>query len=173
MTPFALGAIAASLTMVAAPFVTPVDRPISGRSVAVSPADRAMWPLPAPTVLTPFDDPLPYAPGHRGLDLAAHVGQTVTSALPGRVTVAGMVAGRPVVVVEHGDGIRTTYLPVQPSVAVGQHVRAGDPIGSVVASGHCEVTMCVHWGARIENEYIDPASLLPLVTGPIVLLPEP
>jgi len=173
MTPLAFGVIAASLTVIAAPFVTPVDGATSGRSIAASPAHQGLWPLPAPTVLTPFDDPPPYAAGHRGVDLAAHVGQTVTASLPGRVTVAGMVAGHPVVVVEHGDGIRTTYLPVQPSVSVDEHVEAGDPIGSVVASGHCQAFMCVHWGARVGNEYIDPISLLPVVAGPIVLLPEP
>jgi murein DD-endopeptidase MepM/ murein hydrolase activator NlpD len=121
-------------------------------------------------IVTDFDSPLPYAPGHRGVDLAASVGLVVVAARSGFVTVAGDVAGRPLVVVSHGDGLRTTYLPVDPLVSVGDRVEAGQPIGSVAATGHCAVTSCLHWGARRGDDYIDPRTLLPL--GPIVLLPN-
>lgn len=99
------------------------------------------------------------------------------AALPGRVTVAGHVAGRPLIVVAHADDIRTTYLPVQPYVSVGDRVKAGDLIGTVVDQGpveHCVVT-CLHWGARRGENYIDPQSLVnpSWLSGPIVLLPEP
>ena len=54
------------------------------------------------------------------------VGQPVRAALPGTVTFAGMLAGRGVVVVDHG-ATRTTYEPVAATVAVGTPVAAGAP----------------------------------------------
>jgi murein DD-endopeptidase MepM/ murein hydrolase activator NlpD len=87
------------------------------------------------------------------------------------VTFAGTVAGRPVVVVEHEGGIRTTYLPVNAEVTVGQHVLGGQVIGRVAADAHCLSASCLHWGARAGETYIDPRTLLD--AGPIVLLPLP
>ena len=86
----------------------------------------AVWPLdPQPTVVTGFDPPdAPWGAGHRGVDLLGRPGQPVHSALAGTVTFAGTLAGRGVVVVDHGS-TRTTYEPVDASVAVGAHVRVG------------------------------------------------
>ena len=53
----------------------------------------------------------------------------------GVVVFAGMVAGRPVVSIDHPGGLRTTYEPVDPSVAAGQRVARGSPIGTLLA-GH-------------------------------------
>ena len=55
----------------------------------------------------------------------------------GVVVFAGMVAGRPVVSIDHAGGLRTTYEPVDPSVAAGQAVARGSPIGTLAgrASG--------------------------------------
>jgi murein DD-endopeptidase MepM/ murein hydrolase activator NlpD len=120
--------------------------------------------------MTSFDDPPPYAPGHRGIDLSTSLGQVVVAAGDGTVTTAGAVAGRPIVVVAHSPTLRTTYLPVVPLVRLGDRVRAGEPIGVVSTPSHCPTT-CLHWGARRGDRYIDPLSLLPLDAGPIVLLP--
>jgi murein DD-endopeptidase MepM/ murein hydrolase activator NlpD len=105
--------------------------------------------------------PTPYAAGHRGVDLAGAAGEPVLSAGAGVVAFAGLVAGRPVVSVEHTDGLRTTYEPVQPSVAAGQVVARGSPLG-VLLTGHagCPVEACVHWGLRRGAAYLDPMSLL-------------
>lgn len=181
MTPLALGAIAASLALLAAPLtstsarapVEPESRTTAGAHVDTA---RADWPISPAQVLDPFDDPLPYAAGHRGVDLAAAPEQTVRAALPGRVAVAGYVAGRPLVVIKHHGDRRTTYLPVIASVSVGDYVLAGEPIGRVdpaAASQHCVAAPCLHWGARRGESYIDPLSLLSPLAGPIVLLPEP
>ncbi|OMQ14192.1 peptidase, partial [Modestobacter sp. VKM Ac-2676] len=72
-----------------------------------------------------------------------------------------MVAGRPVVSVEHADGLRTTYEPVQPAVAAGQAVARGSPLGTL-AVGHagCPVEACLHWGARRGEVYLHPLTLL-------------
>jgi murein DD-endopeptidase MepM/ murein hydrolase activator NlpD len=73
-----------------------------------------------------------------------------------------------VVVIEHQGGLRTTYLPVASTVAVGAHISVGQPIGSLTADGHCPLSSCLHWGARLDGVYLDP---LTLVEHEIVLLP--
>jgi murein DD-endopeptidase MepM/ murein hydrolase activator NlpD len=123
------------------------------------------WPLAgAPEVTRPFDPPpTPYAAGHRGVDLNGGAGQPVLAAGDGVVVFAGLVAGRPVVSVEHAGGLRTTYEPVQPGVAAGQVVARGSPLG-VLVTGHagCPDEACLHWGLRRERVYLDPLSLLRL-----------
>ncbi|MFC4126569.1 M23 family metallopeptidase [Nocardia rhizosphaerae] len=136
------------------------------------------WPLrPRPAVERYFDKPeRNWLPGHRGVDLAGSVGQTVLAAGAGIVVFAGMVAGKPVVSIEHAGGLRTTYEPVRAQVAVGTRVRRGTPIGTLSA-GHegCPAAACLHWGARREagahsrREYVDPLGLLHEV--PVRLLP--
>ena len=77
-----------------------------------------------------FDPPdVVWGAGHRGVDLLGSAGQAVHAALPGTVTFAGMLAGRGVVVVDHGD-TRTTYEPVTASVDVGALVAQGAVIGT-------------------------------------------
>ncbi|MFC3505044.1 murein hydrolase activator EnvC family protein [Micromonospora krabiensis] len=130
------------------------------------------WPVDGPPrPVRRFDPPpRPWLPGHRGVDLAAPPGATVRAAGPGTVLFAGPVAGRPVVTVGHSDGLRTTYEPARPSVAVGASVAAGDAVG-VLLDGHpgCPVAACLHWGLRRGEEYLDPMALLGL--GPVRLLP--
>jgi murein DD-endopeptidase MepM/ murein hydrolase activator NlpD len=128
------------------------------------PARWTPWgaPLPEVAVTRPFDElPHRYAAGHRGVDLAGSPGDPVLAAGGGVVVFAGMVAGRPVVSVDHPGGLRTTYEPVTPSVGAGQAVSRGSPLGTLVA-GHagCPVAACVHWGLRRGKDYLDPLSLL-------------
>ena len=131
-----------------------------------------MWPLqPEPEVVRPFDPPdSPYGAGHRGVDLLGSVGQPVHSAaLPGTVTYAGSLAGRGVVVVDHG-ATRTTYEPVAATVAVGTPVAAGSPIGTLdLAGSHCFPRACLHWGWIEGETYLDPLRLVG--AGPVRLLP--
>lgn len=130
----------------------------------------AQWPVTPASVVRPYETTTWYGPGHRGVDLDAAPGERVRAALPGRVTVAGAVAGRPVVVVLHRGQLRTTYLPVDPQVAVGERVSGGQVVGVVSAPPHC-VDGCLHWGARDEGGYLDPLSLLR--SRSVVLLPDP
>lgn len=113
------------------------------------PQPRLSWPLsPDPVVAKYFDAPeTPYGPGHRGVDLAAVPGQDVLAADAGVVVFAGLVAGRPVISVDHDGGLRTTYEPVAPKVAAGEQVFRGQVLGTVLA-GHpgCAVAACLHWG---------------------------
>jgi murein DD-endopeptidase MepM/ murein hydrolase activator NlpD len=129
------------------------------------------WPLqPEPAVIRPFDPPTsPYGAGHRGVDLLGSVGQPVLAALPGTVTWAGPLAGRGVVVVDHG-ATRTTYEPVTASVPVGASLAAGDRLGTLALPGsHCFPRACLHWGWLEGETYLDPLRLVG--AGPVRLLP--
>lgn len=131
----------------------------------------AVWPLqPAPQVIHRFDPPDdPWGSGHRGVDLVGQPGQDVHSALGGTVSFAGMLAGRGVVVVTHGD-TRTTYEPVAAVVPVGTVVTAGTVIGQLQpALSHCFPRACLHWGLLRGEDYLDPLSLLGV--APVRLLP--
>jgi len=130
-----------------------------------------VWPLvPEPDVVDGFDPPdSPYGAGHRGVDLAGAPGQPVRTALPGTVTYAAPLAGRGVVVVDHGP-TRTTYEPVAASVAVGDVLAAGDRIGTLQVPGsHCFPRACLHWGWIRGETYLDPLRLVG--AGPVRLLP--
>lgn len=144
---------------------------------APAPAAVVLWTAPLgvpPDVTRPFEAPAsPYGPGHRGVDLAGAPGAIVRAAGAGVVVFAGLVAGRPVVSVAHAGGLRTTYEPVAPSVAAGEAVARGSPLGALLP-GHpgCPVAACVHWGLRRgDTTYLDP--LLLLRPSRIRLLPWP
>lgn len=118
------------------------------------------WPIGDGDVTRPFDDPaLPWLAGHRGADLAGSEGAEVRAAGDGVVAFAGSVAGRPVVSIDHDDGLRTTYEPVVPGVVAGQRVAGGEVIGTLEA-GH-GTGADLHWGARRgRDDYVDPVLLV-------------
>lgn len=100
-----------------------------------------------------------WMPGHRGVDLAARPGQDILAAEDGVVAFVGVVVGVPVISIDHEDGIRTTYQPVFPTVAVGDVVQEGQPIGRMAPpnGGHDGL----HWGAKTgPDTYINPLTLL-------------
>ena len=138
----------------------------AGPLLAAWPAAAAAgwrWPLDPPVaVVAGFAAPAgPFAPGHRGVDLAGHVGEPVSSAAAGVVAFAGVVAGRGVVSVDHPGGLRTSYEPVTPTVAQGDQVGAGAVLGRLEAVGsHCPPSACLHWGLRRGETYLDPRSML-------------
>lgn len=126
------------------------------------------WPTRTPVAVNrPFDPPyLPWLPGHRGVDLAAPLGSVIHAPADGSVVFAGQLVDRGVVSVLHSGGLRSTYEPVDALAAVGDHVRRGQPIGTVQA-GHNPGPL--HWGARFgKNEYVNPLKML---VGPTVLKP--
>jgi murein DD-endopeptidase MepM/ murein hydrolase activator NlpD len=132
------------------------------------------WPLTGDAVVTrPFQPPATaWGAGHRGVDLAGQVGEPVVSAGPGRVTYAGLLAGRGVVTVTHDGGLRTTYEPVTAEVVVGQQVTTGTVIGFLRDEGHASCrpgTACLHWGLLRGDTYLDPLALI--TQGRLRLLP--
>ncbi|AKE41473.1 membrane metalloendopeptidase protein [Corynebacterium kutscheri] len=112
------------------------------------------------TVLRGFNKPeRNWLPGHRGVDLALAIGSQVFAAEDGTVAFAGMVAGIPVVSIDHADGIRTTYQPVHALVTAGDKVSEGQVIGTL--SHPTDGYPGLHWGARTgKDEYLNPLSLL-------------
>ncbi|MDO5080355.1 M23 family metallopeptidase [Buchananella hordeovulneris] len=127
-----------------------------------APARRVRYRKPVPGgVVRPFSLPAHrWLPGHRGVDLAAAAGSPVHAAGDGTVAFAGVVAGKPVVSLDHADGIRTTYEPVVASVQAGQAVRRGQVIG-ILQPGHLPDGDALHWGARRgRDRYLDPLTLL-------------
>ena len=162
----------------------PVGVPATGAGSDGSGSDvsgRVMRsPLAAPvSVVTGFDPPAQrWLPGHRGVDLAGAPGSPVLAPADGTVTFAGAVGGRPVVSVDHGGGLRTTYEPVTAEVRAGEVVAAGARIGRLRA-GHpgCPAVACLHWGVRVasggpsgdDDDYVDPLALLADTHRPIRL----
>jgi murein DD-endopeptidase MepM/ murein hydrolase activator NlpD len=178
--PVVLAACAPLVAGPAAVLAAPTQQPdrvafaVSAQGKALPARSRAFdWPLPAPHRVTrQFVAPAtPYGPGHRGADLAGAPGEEVHAAGGGTVVFAGWVVDRPVVSIEHPNGLRSTYEPVSPTVRAGESVSRGQVIGTLLA-GHrgCPVTACLHWGVRrSEDVYLDPLALLGLL--PIRLLP--
>jgi murein DD-endopeptidase MepM/ murein hydrolase activator NlpD len=120
---------------------------------------RWTWPLDDRRVIRPFLAPLrPWGPGHRGVDLAGARGGPVRAVGPGTVTFAGMIAGRGVITVRHGE-LRTTYEPVQPVVKPGDSVAGGSQIGHLSPGGHCVPQTCLHLGLLSGARYLDPMTL--------------
>lgn len=167
--------------LVAACLLAPA--PATAEPAVTGPSGTWVAPLAGELVVTaPFTPPpTPYAAGHRGVDLGSAPGSPVLAAGDGVVVFAGSVAGRPVISIDHPDGLRTTYEPVAASVAAGQQVTRGSPIGTL-AAGHagCPRAACLHWGLRRGDAYLDPlvllrpprVRLLPLVDAPSQPVPR-
>lgn len=124
---------------------------------------RPKWipPLRSLVLTHAFNPPAhPWLTGHRGIDLRAEVDTAVRSVGAGRVSFASDLAGRGVVVVDHG-GVRTTYEPVRATVRRGELVSAGQQLGLIAPGvGHCGTGKCLHLGLRRGREYLDPMLLL-------------
>ncbi|MEX0834465.1 MAG: peptidoglycan DD-metalloendopeptidase family protein, partial [Nitriliruptor sp.] len=151
--------------------------PASAAAVDAAPASTVRYEPPVPgAVLRGFADPEhAYAPGHRGVDLAADHGAPVASAAAGEVTFAGTVAGRRWVTVAHADGVRTSYGHLAAvHVATGTAVARGQVLGAATGSNGDDPLRPepgLHWSARRGEVYLDPLSLLgglprPTLVGP-------
>lgn len=116
-------------------------------------------PVDPPSVVRPFAGAShDWLPAHRGADLAARPGQAVVAPLSGRVVFVGTIAGRPVVSIRTPIA-RFTLEPVSAKGMDGRQVRTGQVIGRVADGGHCG-GLCLHWGAKVNGQYVDPMSLL-------------
>ncbi len=101
------------------------------------------WPVQNPTVNSPFGPRPSPTPGastqHKGVDFAAPLGATIYSTEDGIIHGIGSNsrAGNHIFV-RNNDGSMSSYSHTAPltGLAVGQRVRAGDPIGSSDGSGN-------------------------------------
>ena len=137
------------------------------------------WPIGGPgQLLRTFEaPPTRYAAGHRGIDLFAGPTDPVRAPADGVVSFAGTVVDRPVLSIQHGEGLVSSFEPVTANVTVGERVTAGQVVGIVATGAHC-TQRCVHFGVRRHGEYISPilflgglarAVLLPMApTGPVL-----
>lgn len=149
LAPLALAAVVA----LAAPSARAADLPYG----------TFRWPVEGPVMRAYVEPSSPYSAGHRGIDIVAPLGTPVLAPADGTVAFAGRVAGSLYVSVDHAGGIRTTYSWLSSvAVAKGDEVRAGDVIGAS-GPGHAGVEPAhLHFGARLNGDYIDP---LPLLEG--------
>ena len=139
-----------------------------GIAPAEAPAPRWNWPLAAPhAIARPYLAPeTPYAAGHRGIDIRAHT-RAVTAPASGVVHFAGIVVDRPVLSIRHDGGFLSSYEPVTTTLQKGDAVARGDPVGEVLA-GHC-ASPCLHFGVRLDGEYVSPLLLLGGVPRAVLL----
>ena len=150
---------------------------LSGGVLGSQPALAAggwTWPVkPKPAVTRTFQPPAQkWLSGHRGVDLGAAPGTEVRSPAAGTVTFSGVVVDRPVITVDHGNGLKSSFEPIDASVKRGQTVTRGQVIGTIAAAGHCPPAHCVHWGVRRDGEYVNPLQFVQDMR-PSVLLPVP
>ena len=134
------------------------------------PRDREIVHYVAPVhgpVVDPFRPPGHIgAAGNRGLEYGNPLGAPVTAAADGWVAWAGRVFGSGTVVIEHADGVRTTYNGLSELwVEAGVEVRQGHGIGLAGTN--------VHLGALVRSVYLDPQILIDAsdATGPARLVP--
>lgn len=121
-------------------------------------APRWSWPVPAPRVVAAYAAPASrYTAGHRGIDLTAAPGDSVTAPADATVHFAGIVVDRPVLTLDHGDGVLSSFEPLSAAAGLtaGQPVARGAPLGAVGEGAHCSGT-CLHVGVRIDGEYVSP-----------------
>jgi murein DD-endopeptidase MepM/ murein hydrolase activator NlpD len=138
-------------------------------SAGIAAAGRWEWPVDRFRLVAPYVQPADrYSAGHRGLDLQPIDGGAVLAPAPGIVAYAGTVADRPLITIDHGDGLVTTLEPVTASVQVGEAVARGDGVGEVSIGGHT-TPGALHFGVRYDGEYINPLVLLGGVPRAVLL----
>ncbi|GAA1684287.1 hypothetical protein GCM10009792_00200 [Microcella alkalica] len=159
-----------ALVLASGPSAAAAAPPLARDAAVSAPAPGWEWPVAGPRVVErPFAaPPTPYGAGHRGVDLRAESAVAVVrAATGGSIHFAGRVVDRGVVTIRSGS-LLVTVEPVAATVAMGEAVRAGDPIG-VLEPGHCAAP-CVHLGVREAGAYVSPLRWLGGL-GRAVLLP--
>lgn len=127
------------------------------------------WPVPAPHALARqyLAPATPYGPGHRGIDIASTAVE-IRAPADGVVHFAGVVVDRPVLSIDHTGGLLSSYEPLTTTLVAGDPVRRGDVIGTLLP-GHCSQQLCLHFGVRLDGEYVNPLLLLGGVPRSVLL----
>ncbi|GAA4149503.1 hypothetical protein GCM10023068_27090 [Leifsonia shinshuensis] len=141
-----------------------------------APDDRARasarwsWPVTPVRVTEAYAaPPSPYAAGHRGIDLAALPGTTVTAPSDATVHFVGVVVDRPVLTLDHGSGVLSSYEPLAAEgLAEGDQVARGAVLGIVGEGAHCS-GVCLHVGVRVNGEYVSPLLFFDRVPHSVLL----
>lgn len=128
-----------------------------------------VWPLAQFTLVRPYVAPAhAYGPGHRGIDLKPLASVPVRAPAAGTVAFSGMVAGRGILTIDHGDGLVTTLEPIETALAPGTPVGRGEDVGTVAVGGHT-APGALHFGVRLDGEYINPLLMLGGVPRAVLL----
>ncbi|MBN9202745.1 MAG: hypothetical protein ABS61_14460 [Microbacterium sp. SCN 70-18] len=162
MTPRALRSVvvAASVLLASLQGMGAADHPDLGTTALAPPDGSWTWPISPAALVRPFEPPAhAYGPGHRGIDIGSTPRSPVHAPAAGMVVFAGRVVDRPVISIDHGDGVVSSMEPIDPTVVVGDVVVAGSRIGSVSSEGHGAPGR-LHLGIRVHGAYVDPLALL-------------
>lgn len=159
------GGLIAAITAVST--VAPADVPRAD-------SDANRLPLTPFEVVSPYDPPAQdWLPGHRGIDVAAPVGESLVALADSTVHFAGPIAGRGVLTLKLLNGDLVSFEPIETELRTADSVSRGEAIGSVASAGqeHCTLAPCLHIGLRRNYAYLNPLILWGEVRPPIVLLP--
>jgi murein DD-endopeptidase MepM/ murein hydrolase activator NlpD len=127
------------------------------------------WQLPfaAPhRLVRPYLQPTSdYSAGHRGIDLEAHVGETVYAPADGVVRFVGNIVNRAVISLNHQADLLSEFEPVCSSLKAGERIKKGDSIGVLCTPDasyvpHCEHVSCLHFSIRAAGKYFSPQKLI-------------
>lgn len=129
-----------------------------------------LWMPVAGAVVRGFDTRAgPFGPGHRGIDIAASVGELVRSPTAGRVVFAGRVAGTNWVSLLVAPGVLVTLGPLLDAATTADRVRLRTPVGRV-GPGHAPPPVgragsgregaTLHLSVRVDGVYVDPLAYL-------------
>jgi murein DD-endopeptidase MepM/ murein hydrolase activator NlpD len=134
-----------------------------------STAEAGQWVWPAPEMVSrAYQQPAhAYAGGHRGLDILVDV-RAIRAPDDGTVIFAGTVVDRPLLTIDHGDGLVSTLEPVDTPLTPGAAVAQGEPIGELAVGGHARPGE-LHLGARQDGEYVNPLLLLDEIPRAVLL----
>ena len=180
----ALAAVTCSLQM-----ITPAEaQPLLGVPGKSGSAVAWTWPMRRHVLVREFVAPITtWGSGHRGIDLLTFHGARVRAPSQGIVSFVGHVGVRPLVVITHPDGLRSTLEPVVTTLKVGAAIAGGEILGHIASphdigdqgiASHCPPRACLHWGVRewevdSGERYLDPLTLVRpgLPAAPVALLP--
>lgn len=128
-----------------------------------------LWPVPSHVPIGAYAAPATrYAAGHRGVDFAVTPGLPVAAPADAVVRFAGVVVDRPVVTLDHGGGVLSSFEPVMAGLPVGSTVARGAVFGTTAGGGHC-AEGCLHVGVRIDGEYVSPLRFFARVPRAVLL----
>lgn len=142
----------------AAAFAQPFTAPLFGRNFD--------WPRKT-RVTAPFGDKRTFngavASQHFGTDLDGKTGTPILSANDGTVVMArDNYAAGGTVLVHHGGGLYTAYFHMsRMQVKTGETVKRGQRLGLVGGTGRVTGPH-LHWGAKVDDRWVDPEALLKL-----------